>query len=427
MQLQIVYWTFRAIRIEDNPALFYALDQAKKHNAYLSIVFFIWPVFKSNNLRNMHFLMHGLLEMATKAKDLNIPLHIIQQTPHEYFKESILKNNVLSIVSEQHVLNEVLSEQDQVKAVCNQHNIAFDLLNTAMVVPVEEASNKLEYAARTIRKKIHEKLKDHLTLLPKLTPLDQTCNKTLTLDDVQNILNQPHWKQLSLSSLLPGEDAANRQLEKFIKEGLPNYHNRNEFMSNGQSYLSAYLHFGMISPKKVVSRVLQTNHDNAPLFIEEVLIRRELAENYCFYNKNYTNLSEGAWPWAIQTLLNHVIDEREYVYSLKQFENANTHDDLWNFCQKQIRDTGYLHSYLRMYWAKMVLYWTKHPQDAIDILVYLNDTYMLDGRDPSGYTGIMWSVAGVHDRPWFTKPITGLVRSMSKSGTLKKTRIEFMD
>jgi len=88
-----------------------------------------------------------------------------------------------------------------------------------------------------------------------------------------------------------------------------------------------------------------------------------------------------------------------------------------------VRD-GYLHSYLRMYWAKMVLLWTKHPQDAIDILIYLNDTYFLDGRDPNGYTGIMWCVAGVHDRPWFKRPVIGLIRAMGKDGTLKKTKYD---
>jgi deoxyribodipyrimidine photo-lyase len=181
----------------------------------------------------------------------------------------------------------------------------------------------------------------------------------------------------------------------------------------------------MISPKKVITKVKQTNHENAALFIEEALIRRELAENYCFYNKHYTNLEKGAWPWAVKTLLEHVNDPREYVYTLEEFEQAKTHEPLWNYCQETVVNTGYLHSYLRMYWAKMVLYWSRHPQDAINILVYLNDTYMLDGRDPNGYTGIMWSVAGVHDRPWFTKPITGLVRSMSTSGTAKKTKINF--
>jgi deoxyribodipyrimidine photo-lyase len=212
-QKQIIYWVFRAIRIEDNPSLFYAMKLARKHDAYLSIKFFVWPVFESNNLRNMHFLLHGLLEMAKKAKKLNIPLTIIQRIPHEYFEEKIKEDNIIAVISDQHVLNEVLSEQRQVKAVCKQNGASFGVLNTAMVVPVEEASIKLEFAARTIRKKIHEKVNDYITMLPKLTPLDQKLFDTLNQNQVEDILNLPHWKQLSLSELVAGEDAANKQLD----------------------------------------------------------------------------------------------------------------------------------------------------------------------------------------------------------------------
>jgi len=120
----------------------------------------------------------------------------------------------------------------------------------------------------------------------------------------------------------------------------------------------------------------------------------------------------------------HRNDPRTYVYTLKQFENGQTHDVLWNTCQRMVVETGYLNSYLRMYWAKMVLFWSKSPEEAIRILIHLNDTYFLDGRDPNGYTGIMWSVAAVHDRPWFDKPIHGLIRAMGKDGTLKKTKID---
>jgi deoxyribodipyrimidine photo-lyase len=179
----------------------------------------------------------------------------------------------------------------------------------------------------------------------------------------------------------------------------------------------------MLSPLKMIRDVENSQNVNAPLFVEEALIRRELAENYCHYCKDYDSL-DGAWTWAKNSLLKHLNDPREYTYTLDQFEKALTHDILWNKCQNMIIEDGYLHSYLRMYWAKMVLLWSETPEIALETLIYLNDKYMLDGRDPNGYTGIMWSVAAVHDRPWFDRPIIGLIRAMGKEGTLKKTKIK---
>ncbi|MGB7594681.1 MAG: hypothetical protein WBL80_03845, partial [Erysipelotrichaceae bacterium] len=179
----------------------------------------------------------------------------------------------------------------------------------------------------------------------------------------------------------------------------------------------------MVSPVQVIREVEASHHENAALFVEEAMVRRELAENFCHYCKDYDNLN-GAWPWAQNTLRSHKNDKREYIYELNQFEQAKTHDALWNFCQTQVVNTGYLHSYLRMYWAKMVLLWTPDAQTAISMLIHLNDTYFLDGRDPNGYTGILWSVAAVHDRPWFDKPVHGLIRAMGKEGTLKKTKLK---
>ena len=422
-QKKVVYWTLRAIRVEDNPALYYANQLADQYDAVLEVKFFVWPLFKTATTRSMHFLLTGVLEMATTLSKLNIPLEVVEMAPYDYFEQQQHKD-IISVVSEQHVLKPILQVQSKTREVLAKHAIAFETINTATVVPVEIASNKCEFAARTLRPKIMRLYEDFLHLLPPINVRQQLCPSSFNRDQLQGLMTKnTSWKECPLSFLSAGEQAANRQLTKFINEGIENYHLRNEYNSNGQSYLSAYLHFGMISPKKVIRTVKETHHSNAPLFIEEALVRRELAENYCFYNQDYDSF-EGAWPWAKETLTQHLQDKREYIYTQDQFEQAITHDDLWNFCQKQVAETGYLHSYLRMYWAKMVLYWTKHPKDAIEILVYLNDTFMLDGRDPNGYTGIMWSVAGVHDRPWFNKPITGLVRTMSKQGTLKKTKLD---
>jgi deoxyribodipyrimidine photo-lyase len=422
MNKPVVYWTSRALRVRDNPALSYAQHLALEKKAPLKVVFVVYPQFSYANERNMHFLLSGLKEMQGKLKRLNIPLDCILQDPVEYFNKHT--QDFEAIVMDHHVLKPVIKTQKRVIEHAQTMNVKTYVLSVAPVVPVEVASPKLEFSARTIRPKIMGQYKAWLQESePVIAHQFNDENLEISDIDVESIINaHPHWKQLKRSTLKPGEDEAYKQLEHFINKGLQHYGERNEIDSQGQSYLSAYLHFGMISPKVMISKVEATQSPHAPLFVEEALVRRELAENYCHYQKNYDSL-DGAWEWAKTTLLEHVHDPRQFEYELETFEQAKTHDALWNHCMQTMIETGYLHSYLRMYWAKMVLYWTKHPEDAIKILIHLNDTYFLDGRDPNGYTGIMWSVAGVHDRPWFNRPITGLIRAMGLEGTLKKTKI----
>lgn len=423
-QKTILYLVSRAIRFKDNQALYTAQKKALNQNAQLICLFNYYPNYPYANLRNMHFLLSGLLEMSQKLNKHNIPLLFRQGNLIENINDLRNDFDITNIITEQHVLKPILKAHDLLSEYCYSNMIEFLKVNTACVVPVDETSLKLEYAAKTIRPKIMSKYKSYLLNFYPIQIHPQSINiESFNQIQFNNFFTQNKLEELSLSKLIPGEDAANAQLQHFIEHGLKNYANRNEYESQGQSYLSAYLHFGMLSPLKMIRDIENTQHENAPLFVEEALVRRELAENYCYYCKDYDSI-KGAWTWAQNTLNQHINDPREYTYTLEQFEKAETHDDLWNFCQMKVVTDGYLHSYLRMYWAKMVLYWTKTPQDAIDLLIHLNDKYMLDGRDPNGYTGIMWSVAAVHDRPWFDRPVIGLVRAMGKDGTLKKSKLK---
>lgn len=423
-QKTILYLVSRAIRFKDNQALYTAQKKALNQNAQLICLFNYYPNYPYANLRNMHFLLSGLLEMSQKLNKHNIPLLFRQGNLIENINDLRNDFDITNIITEQHVLKPILKAHDLLSEYCYSNMIEFLKVNTACVVPVDETSLKLEYAAKTIRPKIMSKYKSYLLNFYPIQIHPQSINiESFNQIQFNNFFTQNKLEELSLSKLIPGEDAANAQLQHFIEHGLKNYANRNEYDSQGQSYLSAYLHFGMLSPLKMIRDVENSQHENAPLFVEEALVRRELAENYCYYCKDYDSI-KGAWTWAQNTLNQHINDPREYTYTLEKFEKAETHDDLWNFCQMKVVTDGYLHSYLRMYWAKMVLYWTKTPQDAIDLLIHLNDKYMLDGRDPNGYTGIMWSVAAVHDRPWFDRPVIGLVRAMGKDGTLKKSKLK---
>ena len=185
--------------------------------------------------------------------------------------------------------------------------------------------------------------------------------------------------------------------------------------------LSPYLHFGHISPISVAIAV--QNADAPPAdkdaFLSQIITWRELSINFVRSSPNYDNF-ECAEPWAHRTLAAHCKDRRPVLYSPKQLEDAGTHDALWNAAQMQMVTRGWMHNYMRIYWAKKILEWTRTPAEAYRIAVDLNDKYELDGRDPNGYAGIAWAIVGKFDRPWFERPIFGLIRYMSAASSGRK-------
>lgn len=423
----VVYWISRALRTIDNQAFYAAQQEALSRKEPLVLFFNLYPDFPHANTRNMDFLFHGLAEISLKAQALNIPTIFMEGDALSNLEKLHQTLDISILITEHNPLRPIKAVHQAIGSWASAQTVRFIRINTACVIPVWDASPKLEFSAKTIRNKIMNHYEPFLEKTYSLIehPFSASINSVFTYEEAQLTMKDRVWPKIGLSTLVPGEDAANTVLADFIRNKLDVYDRRNEVDSNGQSRLSAYLHFGMISPIKMIRDVKQTNHPNAPLFIEEAMVRRELAENYVHYCDNYDQFS-GAWSWAQTSLNAHRSDPRPYLYTLKQFEHAQTHDALWNTCQTMVTENGYLHSYLRMYWAKMVLLWSESPEEAIRILVHLNDTYFLDGRDPNGYTGIMWSVCAVHDRPWFDKPIHGLIRAMGKDGTLKKTKLKLV-
>jgi deoxyribodipyrimidine photo-lyase len=186
--------------------------------------------------------------------------------------------------------------------------------------------------------------------------------------------------------------------------------------------MSPYLHFGQISPLEIALQVLQSSSQGKESYLDELIIRRELAINYVFYNHNYDSFN-GLPQWAQKTLLSHKSDERTYTYSLIQLEKADTHDAYWNAAQREMITTGKMHGYMRMYWGKKILEWSSSPEEAFKTALYLNNKYELDGRDPNGFAGIAWCF-GKHDRPWASRPIFGNIRFMSAEGLKRKFDVE---
>ncbi|NIP43107.1 MAG: deoxyribodipyrimidine photo-lyase [candidate division Zixibacteria bacterium] len=421
----IIYWMSRDQRVDDNWALLFARQLAVEYKAPLAVAFCMVPEYLDATMRHYGFMMRGLQEVENNLRKKNIPFFLLLGEPKEALTEFLEKQKAGALITD---FNPLKINRKWYGDIAERIKIPFYQVDAHNIIPAWEVSDKAEYSAYLFRKRVDEMLDDFLVEFPNLkkhkfgwdgrTPkVDwEKARKSLKVDT----------KVGEVDGIRPGYTAGMDQFEEFINKRLTNYTNkRNDPTEDYQSGLSPYLHFGQISAQRVVLETLKASpgSKSQESFFNEVIIWRELADNYCFYNYNYDNI-DGFPNWARQTLDEHRNDFREYMYSPEQFENAETHDELWNAAQMEMVKTGKMHGYMRMYWAKKILEWTPAPEQAQDIAIYLNDRYELDGRDPNGYAGIAWSIGGVHDRPWFEREIFGKIRFMSYNGCKKKFDVD---
>jgi len=449
----VIYWMNREIRTRDNWSLIFAQNLAEKNNQSLLVVYNLIPGFLGGQNRHLTFKIGGLKDVEKDLAQKNIPFEIVvdKKGQDEEKTESaklILnyckKNKVGALVTDFYPLN---ISKKWVNEISGSIEVPFFEVDSHNIVPAWITSDKREYAAYTIRPKIHKNLKEYLDNFPKIKKQDETF-----LKDIESKIEKNDWDKLlpkktaeEMDWIKPGQNQAEKMLKNFIKNKLKNYAlDRNDPNKDNQSNLSPYLHYGMISSQRVAQDVVgwanqsiekiidekknkakvdlgvePTKTTNAGAFLEELIVRKELSDNFCLYEENYDN-HNGFPDWAKKTLRRSATDKREYVYTKTEFENSKTHDDLWNAAQLEMVKRGKMDGYLRMYWAKKILEWTNTSQYAQEVAIYLNDKYELDGRDPNGYSGIAWSIGGVHDRPWFDRPIFGQIRYMARSGCEKK-------
>ena len=300
------------------------------------------------------------------------------------------------------------------------------------VVPVEAASDKREWAARTIRKKINGARDDYLRELRstklKRSSLPLHLTSELDLRRWQKVLGQLDIDRsvAPVDRFRPGTEAARRRLTQFLKAKLPGYADaRNDPAAPQASELSPYLHFGQISPVEIALKTRGASgasDEDKAAFLEELVVRRELAINFVYYADDYDKYA--CLPdWALKTLADHRDDERPHRYTRKELENADTHDRYWNAAMTEMLATGYMHNYMRMYWGKKILEWSNTPEYAYRTALYLNNKYFLDGRDANSYAGVAW-LFGLHDQAWGEREIYGKVRYMSAGGLESKFDIE---
>lgn len=416
----IIYWMSREQRTTSNWSLLYAQELAIKHKQQIIVVFTLSNSFLGATLRQYDFMIRGLQEVESNLNKLNTPFVLL------------IGNPILDLISysKQIKAGAIISDFDPLiikinwrTEVAKQSICAFFEVDAHNIVPCWLVSPKAEFGAYTIRPKIKKLLPEFLKPYPKLK--SQTI-KTLKPKKADWNLAYKSLKidesVIEVDWIKPGEKAAKKALLSFIKNKLKDYdEKRNNPNLKAQSYLSPYLHFGNLSAQEIALKL--DGNIYAAAFLEELIIRKELADNFCYYHKDYDSTNAFS-NWAKETINNHKSDKREYLYNQTKLEHSKTHDDLWNAAQLELVKKGTMPGYLRMYWAKKILEWTKSATEAQRIAIYLNDKYQLDGRDPNGYTGIAWSIGGVHDRAWSNRPVFGKIRYMNYNGCKSKFDIK---
>jgi deoxyribodipyrimidine photo-lyase len=417
----VVYWMSRDQRVNDNWAMLFAQEQAIRTKSPLVVVFCLVPSFLQADQRNYDFMLKGLAEVSRSLSSYGVAFRLLGGIPGKVLPGFMKKIEAGFLVTD---FDPLRIKRQWKEDVSKSVGIPFYEVDAHNIVPCHSASVKQEYGAYTIRPRLLKALPEYLTPIPGIRrhpfPLPaKFVFPELIQQDRKRIDTGMSGK---VGDTVPGESAALRYLRSFLKNRFDAYFEyRNDPSRNGQSGLSPYLHFGQLSAQRVALEAMASSasKQSGDEFLEELIIRRELSDNFCFYNENYDSF-DGFPAWAKKTLNEHRNDPREYSYSLGQFEQAKTHDDLWNAAQKEMLIKGKMHGYMRMYWAKKILEWTRSPEEALRIAIYLNDKYSLDGRDPNGYVGIAWSIGGVHDRAWGERPVFGKVRYMSYNGCKSK-------
>jgi deoxyribodipyrimidine photo-lyase len=424
-------------RAEWNHALEYAVERANSLGLPVAVVFGLMDDYPEATERYYAFMLEGLRETFQTLERRGIGAFIRRGHPADVAikagREAALIVCDMGYLRHQAEWRALVADE----AECEVVEIESDV-----VVPVETASDHAEYMARTIRPKLLKRLDEFLQPVKEVKLLkrwerDKGVASTL-------IKTVPKVGATPSSRFKGGTAEAKKRLKRFIAESLAVYEKHsNQPQTDDVSMLSPYLHFGQISPLYIALEIIAARSgdraytsspnpvgcvpshgekDPGNCFLEQLIVRRELAMNFVWFTPDYDRFS--CLPdWAKLTLKNHAKDKREYLYSREQLEQSQTHDPYWNAAMTEMRVTGFMHNYMRMYWGKKVLEWSRSPEEALETLLAINNKYFLDGRDPNSCAGVAW-VFGKHDTAWKERSVFGKVRYMNAAGLKRKCNIE---
>ena len=414
----IVYWMRRSLRAKDNPALEIAISVGNCLKRPVLVLFSLVPV-SNANLRHYMFMAEAFAEVEEQLWRKNVRF-ILRRQPDESVAGFCSETKAALLITDE---NPLRGSERRLQRVMERLRIPAWSVDADVVVPTKLIPGK-QYAARIIRPKLL-RLREEFLVEPKSINAHVSWRGKLPSlpSDGSSLQGLPIDRSVEpVRSIRGGWNHANRALRDFVRKQLRHYpKKRNHPEQDGTSHLSPYLHFGQISPVRIALEVLKASAPGAAkeAFLDQLITWRELSINFVRYNEIYDSI-ECAEPWSARTLGKHSNDRRPVLYNERQLENAETYDSLWNAAQIQMVEHGWMHNYMRMYWGKKILEWTHSPAEAFKIAVRLNDKYEIDGRDPNGYAGIAWAIAGKLDRPWFERPIFGQIRYMSAASTGKK-------
>ena len=418
----VLYWMGLSQRARFNHALEYAVEEANRLGLPVLVCYGIAEGIPEANARHWAFLLEGLAEVGPALLERGIAFIARRQPPVEtallYAAEAAL------VVCDRNYQKPVRRFYDDFaeRAPCRVVQVEGEV-----VVPVETASPKHEYAARTLRIKLRRLMPEYLVPLQEQPVAHRADHlvfeSTLDLSDVPKLVGTLKADQSvrPVRRFRGGAIQAEATLNHYLDARFLNYATvRGRPEAGAASHMSPYLHYGQISPVAIALRVQAAatgGEDDKEAYLEELIVRRELAMNHIFYEPNYDSY-EAAPAWARKTLDAHRGDPRPYLYTPEQFERGETHDHYWNAAMMEMRETGYMHNHMRMYWGKKILEWSASPEEAFETTLRLNNKFFLDGRDANSFTNVTW-LFGLHDRPWGPRPVYGNVRSLG-AATLKK-------
>ena len=426
----VLYWMQQSERTHHNPALEYAIGRANELGVPLVVCFGVMDDYPEANERHYAFLLQGLADVRTALAARGIAFAVRHgasfDAPLRFAGQAKL------IVCDRGYLRHQVQWRRRVATSAGRQVVEVE---GDVVVPVAVASDKHESAARTLRPKIHKHWEAYLSELPE-TPVKHRSIGLKGFDsDVDVTDTAAGLRQLKLdrsvrpvTRLVGGQVAAQALIARFLDHELKAYtERRNEPAEQHSSLMSAYLHFGHVSPVELalaVRRHRSATGDDRATYLEELVVRRELSMNFVHYRPDDYDRYACLPTWAQKTLAEHRDDARDPTYSAGRLAAADTHDPYWNAAMVEMRDTGFLHNYMRMYWGKKVLEWRPTPEDAYDTLLRMNNKFLLCGRDANSFANVAW-VFGLHDRAWGPeRPIFGKVRYMNAAGLERKYDID---